>query len=463
MRKASLILATALASLALAAPAMAKETTLTLYSPPIKTLPYVHDTHTLRLQPNGTEAPAKPGYVTGVKEQVLVDSKDPDAKPLGNARMMIHHLLYFAPGRVEDSEGSCWGPQEIGPNRIKIPGSGFITGRGEEHPEGNFDFAPPETRARYGIANRMPDGSAPSWLLVAMVMNHVKKPKTVYVRTKVHYTEEERQPIYPTVVGCRPNNMAYDVPGGGGPGAVHADESTWVAPYSGRIMVGASHQHGGGRHQTLSSDTCRRRIYRANVYHGTEDHIYNTIRPILHEPGPIANGTFASLTGVPVKAGEVLRRKAVHDNANLHVAAMGFWVLHMIKDESVGDCDPMPTDIRELRKPKRYDRTPNYALKVPQLSKPTGSFKAFAGGPLPVADDYFKPEKLTVPAGQELTWDFRGSKPHTVTVANGPRGFSSLYSGQVRGEFKFTPTVPGTYRLTCLVHPTTMGQTLKVR
>ena len=65
--------------------------------------------------------------------------------------------------------------------------------------------------------------------------------------------------------------------------------------------------------------------------------------------------------------------------------------------------------------------------------------------------------------GQTVTWRFSGTAAHSVTVANGPRGFSSLYVGQRRGSYSFTPQVPGTYRLTCLVHPTTMAQTLEVR
>jgi plastocyanin len=80
-----------------------------------------------------------------------------------------------------------------------------------------------------------------------------------------------------------------------------------------------------------------------------------------------------------------------------------------------------------------------------------------------VADNYYRPPKLTVNRGETLTWQFRGSKPHTITVANGPRGFSSLYSGQVGGTARFKFEVPGTYRLTCLVHPTSMGQTVRVR
>jgi plastocyanin len=62
-----------------------------------------------------------------------------------------------------------------------------------------------------------------------------------------------------------------------------------------------------------------------------------------------------------------------------------------------------------------------------------------------------------------VTWRFAGVTPHTVTVANGPAGFSSLYSGRTQGTYTFTPRRRGTYRLTCLIHPTRMGQTLVVR
>ena len=50
--------------------------------------------------------------------------KNPKAKPLPIAKMMVHHFLYFAPGRVDQAPGGCWS------------GAGFIGGRGEEHPTG---------------------------------------------------------------------------------------------------------------------------------------------------------------------------------------------------------------------------------------------------------------------------------------------------------------------------------------
>ena len=189
MHGRALLLALALLVVAPSA-AQAEEKLLTLYSPAIQTQPYVHDTHQVTLRPNGREAPADPGYVTGVVEQVLVDSKDPDAEPLNNAKMMIHHFLIFAPGRLDQAPGSCWGQ------------SGFIAGRGEEHPSGDFsEFAPPDMRARYGITNRTAEGTAHTWRLTAMVMNYVKRPNKVFDRLKIFYTDEPRVTISLVEVG----------------------------------------------------------------------------------------------------------------------------------------------------------------------------------------------------------------------------------------------------------------------
>jgi hypothetical protein len=450
-------LALSLVGIGLLAPAAgAKERLLTLYSPRIDSLPYVHDTHHVTLRADGREAPAKPGYILGFKEMALVDSKRPDAKPLPMGKMMVHHFLYFAPGRVDQLPGSCWGS------------SGFIAGRGEEHPTGGV-LRPSSrlSRDRYGINNRLPDRSAPDWRLTAMVMNHYKRPKSFYVRTRVWYTtDEDRTPVSPVVIGnCSQlaNGMAYDVPGGGKRGSNFVDSSDWVAPFSGRLLLASSHQHGGGKYQTLDSLTCRRRLFKAPVYHGPPDHVYNTIRPILHEPGPIGTGAYATARGIPIAQGEVLRRTAVHDNHNLHVAAMGFWATWFVKDDSVKRCGRMPKDIVELNRPKRFDRTPNHDLKVPQLARPVGAFRAFDGNPLQVGDDFFRPGKVTARVGETLTWSFSGARPHSVTVANGPRGFSSLYWGRTGGTYSVTPKVKGTYRVACLVHPMTMAQTLVVR
>ena len=66
----------------------------------------MHDTHQrARSRPTATARPSEPGYILGFKEMALVDSKDPKAKPLPIAKMMVHHFLYFAPGRVDEAPG----------------------------------------------------------------------------------------------------------------------------------------------------------------------------------------------------------------------------------------------------------------------------------------------------------------------------------------------------------------------
>lgn len=445
-----------LLALAMSTPASATEQLLTLYSPAIQSLPYVHRSEFVALKPDGKQAPAQPGYILGFQEMALVDSKRPDAKPLPVDKMMIHHFLYYANGRSDAGPGGCLG-------------NGFIGGRGEEHPSGRFDSVwPAEQRARYGIRNATPAGAAPDWSLMTMVMNHYKRPKRFYVRTKVWYTTEPREQLYPLTVGnCAhfANGMAYDVPGGGAKGSTFTDRSTWTVPFSGRILGGGSHHHGGALRQTLRSVTCGRTLFDAKAYYGDPDHPYNTIRPILHEPGPIANGTFRSTQGLPVTEGEVLEREAVHSNEELHVAAMGFWVLPFVRDDTVTPCAPLPDDVREVTVPPSYDTSAPYVFDrlVPQLLAPRGPWRAFDGKVIPVGDQWFRPQKLTAKVGEKITWEFRGYEPHSVTVANGPRGFSSNYLGVTRGQYSFTPTVPGTYKLTCLIHPTTMSQTVRVR
>ena len=119
-----------------AAPARAEEQLLTLYSPPIDSEPYVHKSTTVvAASPTASQAPNEPGYVLGFQEQVLVDSKDPDAKPLPVNKMMVHHFLYYTRGRVDPGPGGCLGGD-------------FLGGRGEEHPNGRFDGAWPPDAAR---------------------------------------------------------------------------------------------------------------------------------------------------------------------------------------------------------------------------------------------------------------------------------------------------------------------------
>jgi hypothetical protein len=452
----SIIVAGALAP----AIADAKTEELTFFSDPIVARPYTHENVTVTLEPEQGQAPDRPGYVTQFLEQVLVDRKDPKARPIPVNKVMVHHFLYRAPDRVQNGPVGCWGR------------GGFFGGRGEEHPTGiSRRNTFPGKESPYGIHNITADGRAPTWYLNAMVMNHFNEPKRLYVKTTIRYvTGEKRIPVIPYTLGdCRhlAKAMSYDVPGGGKPGSTFTTRSdtTFPADWSGRIVLAHSHHHGGAKFQSLRSKTCDRPLLRARAYHGTPDHVYNTLRPILHEPGPIANDTFVSREGIPIGKGETLTRAAHHDNQYPHVAAMGFWAVWLVEDDSVGQCDPLPKDIRTVSRPKRFARKPPFWRgQVPQnVAPPKSPLQRYAGGALLVGDGVYTPARVEARVGQPITWNFNGSEPHSVTVANGPRGFSSIYWGQQRGSFTYTPDTPGTYKLYCYVHPLTMSSTLVVR
>jgi hypothetical protein len=64
--------------------------------------------------------------------------------------------------------------------------------------------------------------------------------------------------------------------------------------------------------------------------------------------------------------------------------------------------------------------------------------------------------------GGTVTWRFDGPTLHNITLANGPRGFSSknLSDGRI---YRKKLTVPGTYQLFCGLHPVDMTATIKVK
>jgi plastocyanin len=72
------------------------------------------------------------------------------------------------------------------------------------------------------------------------------------------------------------------------------------------------------------------------------------------------------------------------------------------------------------------------------------------------------PAKLSIPLGAEVTWLFQDHDVHDVTLAVGPRGFSSppIRGG---GAFRHRFDVAGTYQLYCSLHPMQMRQIVSVR
>jgi plastocyanin len=84
-----------------------------------------------------------------------------------------------------------------------------------------------------------------------------------------------------------------------------------------------------------------------------------------------------------------------------------------------------------------------------------------SGHTINVRDFFFNQANVSVPRGAKLNWDFGPSTLHNVTLASGPRGFSSPNLSDGR-DFSFKFRKPGTYRIFCALHPVHMTETVKV-
>ena len=82
---------------------------------------------------------------------------------------------------------------------------------------------------------------------------------------------------------------------------------------------------------------------------------------------------------------------------------MGFWVLQLVRDDSVTACAPMPTDLREVTKPASYDRAAPYVYDrvVPQLTTPSGKWKAVQRRRGADRRPVLRPARLTAKRGRE--------------------------------------------------------------
>lgn len=71
-----------------------------------------------------------------------------------------------------------------------------------------------------------------------------------------------------------------------------------------------------------------------------------------------------------------------------------------------------------------------------------------------VVDNDFKPRSLTVRPGTEVTWEFTGSLPHTVTETSGAFDSGTLQPGDT---FTMTFDEPGQYSYYCALHHAMQG------
>jgi plastocyanin len=408
----------------------------------------------------GVPRPPGKGHITGMDVNVV----DAGGAAVPIQRLMLHHIVF---SNMNRPDGTC-GQYTLWDNKTQ---TSFVPQRFYGAGEERAKLALPP-----GYGYELDGGD--QWLMAWMFMNHRGVTDRAFI--EYHVTVDTAAevvsalPYWLDVRNCFVDPV-FDVPGNGGPGSTYKQATTWTAPQSGRLLGGGGHVHGGGESLVVSQPDCGdRELGRSEPLWGLPSNAFYHVKPILHEPGPIAMSYWGSLHGIPIAAGEQLKLTATYDNSRPHTRVMGIGVVYIAPDDSVTQrCAPLPGDRFSLRsdEPGRASPPP---FTVPltgldrrgqaiRIAHPPGRTAVLGGSTrVNVSGFAFSRPNLSVPRGSTVSWRFADPQIHNVTLASGPRGFSSPNLNNGR-SFKTKLTVPGRYRLFCALHPVAMSESIVVR
>lgn len=399
-------------------------------------------------------SPHRSGYIVRMNTR-LVDVR---GRSIPIDKVMLHHVVFL-------DVGHPGGPRKVS----SCPGRGGepFYGTGDEHQRLILP-------AGYGYKVDRRD----RWRAIAMYMSHSLAARAVYLQYTVTIDDSTRltpvRPLWLRADGCD-KDSSYSVPGGGPPGSVDTRSQLWKMPFSGRIVAAGAHLHGSAKDLEITQPRCAdRTLIDAKPLWGLPNDPVYRMRPVLHEPGPIATGYFLSKTGIRVRKGEYLRVSGRYDAQLPHPLVMAIAHLYLAPDHGPpAGCGRLPADAFTFwtRTDGRRSVAPG-SVPLAGLG-PDGRPVAIpgAGGTPTVAGDSadvdlddlaFEPSTLSVALGATVTWHFRDATTHIVLLANGPRSVASPLLG-MGATYAQTFTVPGTYNLFCYLHPLTMHETITVR
>ena len=448
MRRALFLTALAVALLAFAAPAGAATQQLTYTYGPVTLSPFEVDQGTAF----GIPKPSVDGAITHMEAEVV----DAEGNKISPKLLMLHHVVFLnlgEPSKFDHHDWTCSTFTGLD-NKTKLPAlADRFYAAGEER--NKLDLP-----AGYGYPVKGDD----SWIVTWMFMNHHNATHKAYIQYKITYETGPVTPAYMIwldVKNCL-SDPVYDVPGGGGPGSIHSKSTSWTATQPGRIIAGGGHLHGGGKSIVLSQPDCgNREIFASRPLYGLPSNDFYNVFPILHEPGPINMSGFETAAGIPVTRGQKLAITANYDNSRPHVRVMGIYGVYFAPDPAVtASCAPLPPlQTIASSEPGRTEPPP---FKVPLTRKPKGKLRKLGRrATIRVTDAGYAKERVRVRRGTKLRWKFGGLGLHNVTVANGPRGFSSPNLSGNR-SYRVKLTKPGRYQLFCTLHPMTMTAEVRV-
>jgi hypothetical protein len=290
--------------------------------------------------------------VDGAVTRMDVDVTNVNGQPMSIKRLMLHHIVFLNLGeRFGDKQDATCDRITMFDARTTLPAQmERFYAAGEER--ATLDLPP-----GYGYRVRPSE----TWGTVWMFMNHRAEADRAFIRYRVTVDSApdlvHTTPYWLDAANCSADPV-WSVPGGGRPGSVHTRTTTFTMPQSGRIVAAGGHVHGGARDLAVSQPSCGdRRLWTHKPAWAPRDHPFYTVKPILHEPGPLAMSAMQSQQGIPVAAGEQLKLSANYDNERLHTRVMGISVLHWPRTPaSPSAVAPCPPTCPSRRPPSRTAR-----------------------------------------------------------------------------------------------------------
>ncbi len=233
--------------------------------------------------------------VDGKVTNMEVDVVDADGTPVPIQRLMLHHIVFANLNRPDATCDTIMGFDER-PNALFSANERFYAA-GEERAKMAL---PPG----YGYELNDTD----TWGLLYMFMNHRATTDRAYIQYKYTVNDDpsltERQALLARrrELPGRPDLQRPRDEGGAAPR--YTRERRLRDARIGRIVGGGGHVHGGAR--KLDAHPARLRQppdRRVPAHVGQPGPPFYNVRPVLHEPGPIAMSAFQSQAGIPVGAG----------------------------------------------------------------------------------------------------------------------------------------------------------------
>jgi plastocyanin len=450
------VLSTMVAVLWAAGPAAAEQKTET-FRYPVEVKGYQ-----VRQEMTQADHPNVDGSITAMS----VDIVDANGAPVPIQRLMLHHIVF---SKLGDPNPQC--PQFTGfDSAQKLPGLARpFYGAGEER---NVLQLPPG----YGLPMKASD----TWLNTWMLMNHRKTADHAFIQWKVTYdTDPSIKPVHPywlDVKNCNADPI-FNVPGGGKKGSTYKRSYQFDMPESGHIVAAGGHVHGGAENLSVTQPACGdREIMRFDPAWGMPSHAFYHVRPILHEPGPIAVSGYLSSQGYPLAQGQPIKLTATYDDTLAHTRVMGISIIYVApSSDPVDGCGPLPADAQRFQTPLAHRTAPPKFVvpivgigrdgKARDISKPPGRTVTLKNNAtIGVSNFFFTRPNVRVKRGTRLNWAFSGGPEnvlHNVTLASGPRGFGSPNNKSGRFSYRFKKK--GKYRIFCALHPVAMTEVVNVR